>query len=96
MVTPTVEDTLTNIASTSDDTQEEVEPPNIDEIDDDARHEKETVLPTQREKRRIIPQKRYIEECDYVAYALTIASEVESVDDPNSDKEAISSSDSSK
>ena len=53
-------------------------------------------MPTQREKRRIIPQRRYIEECDYVAYALIIASEVESVNDPNSYKEAMASSDSSK
>ena len=96
LVTPTVENTLTNTTGTSDDTQEEVEPPNMDETDYDARHEKETVLPTQREKRRIIPQRRYIEECDYVAYALTIASEVESVNDPNIYKEAMVSSDSSK
>ena len=53
---------LLTLRDTSNNTQEEVEPPNIDEIDDDARHEKETVLPTQREKRRIIPQRRYIEE----------------------------------
>ena len=71
-------------------------PPNINETDDDARHKKETTLPTQREKRRIIPQRRYIEECDYVANALTIGSEVESVNDPNSYKEAMASSDSSK
>ena len=69
LVTPIVENTLTNNASTSDDTQEEVEPPNIDETDDDARHKKETIFPAQREKRRIIPQRRIIEECDYVAYA---------------------------
>ena len=62
LVTPTVENTLTNTAGTSDDTQDEMNSPNIDETDDDARHEKETVLPTQREKRRIIPQRRYIEE----------------------------------
>ena len=37
-VTPTMENTLTNTTGTSNDTQEKVEPPNIDETDDDARH----------------------------------------------------------
>ena len=84
LVTPTVENTLAKTVGTSDDTQEEVEPLNIDKTDDDAQHEKETTLPTSREKKRIIPQRRYIEECNYVAYTLTISSEVESVNDPNS------------
>ena len=79
LVTSIVNSTLTNNAGTSDDTQEKVEPTNIDETDDDARHGKEIFFPTQRAKRKIIPQRRYIEECDYVAYALTIASDVESV-----------------
>ena len=96
LVASIVENTLTNTAGTSDDILVEVEPPNIDETNDDAQHEKETIFPSQREKRRIIPQRRYIEECDYVAYALTIASEVESVNVPNSYKEATASRDSSK
>ena len=96
LVAPIVENTLTNTTGTSDDILVEVEPLNVDKIDDDARHEKETTLPTQREKRRIIPQRRYIKEWDYMAYALTFASEEESVNNPNSYKEAMASSDSSK
>ena len=70
-----------------------MEPPNLDEIDGDAQYEKQTVLSTLWERRRIIPQRRYIEECDYVAYALTIASEVKSVNDPNSYNEVMAFSD---
>ena len=40
LVTSTLENTLTNTTGTSDDTQEEVETPNIDETDDDAQYEK--------------------------------------------------------
>ena len=36
LVTSTVKSTLTNNVATFDDTQEDVEPPNIDETDDDA------------------------------------------------------------
>ena len=40
LVTPTEENTLTNTAGESNDSQEEVEPPNINETDDDPRHKK--------------------------------------------------------
>ena len=40
-----MEKSLTNIVGTSDDTQAEVYPPNINEIDDDSQHEKATPLP---------------------------------------------------
>ena len=39
---------------------------------------------------------RYIEKCDYVAYALNIVSEVEEVNEPSKYKEAKTSNDSSK
>ena len=41
-------------------------------------------------KKQIKPTRRQIEECDYVVYSLTDASEVESGDDPGSFKEAMS------
>ena len=72
LITPIVKVSFTNTAGTSNDTKKEVEP-NIDEIDDNAQHEKQTALPTPREKWKIIPYRRYIEECDYVTYVLIIA-----------------------
>ena len=47
-------------------------------------------------KRQIKPTRRYIEECDYVTYVLTVASEVEGGDDSGSFKEAMSLIDASK
>ena len=40
--------------------------------------------------------RKYIEECDYVAYALKIASEVKGLNKKSTYKEAMSSSESSK
>ena len=40
--------------------------------------------------------RRYIEECDYVAYALNIANEVKGLHEPSTYKEAMASNDSSK
>ena len=40
--------------------------------------------------------KRYIEECDYVAYSFTVASDVEGGDDLGSYKEAMGTVDESK
>lgn len=50
----------------------------------------------QRSKRHVKSTKRYIEECDYVPYALTIASEVQIEDDLRSYKEAMSIANASK
>uniref|UniRef100_A0A803KP57 Reverse transcriptase Ty1/copia-type domain-containing protein n=1 Tax=Chenopodium quinoa TaxID=63459 RepID=A0A803KP57_CHEQI len=48
----------------------------------------------ERAKRQIKPPSRYIEECDYIQYALTVASQVETNnDDPCSYKEAMFQSD---
>ena len=47
-------------------------------------------------KRQIMPTRRCIEECDYVAYTLTVASEVEGRDDSGSYKEAMVMIDASK
>ena len=46
-------------------------------------------------KRHVKPNKRYVEECEYVAYALTLASEVEGGDDLGSYKEAMGMADAS-
>lgn len=54
MITPIVENALTNIVGTSDNTQEEVEHPDVDKNDDDAQHAKKNLLPTPRQKRKII------------------------------------------
>ena len=40
--------------------------------------------------------RRYIEECDYDAYALNVASEVEGLHESSTYKEAMASNDSSK
>ena len=40
--------------------------------------------------------RRYIKKCDYVAYALNIASEVKGLNEPNTYRETITSNDSSK
>ena len=60
------------------DAQEEVQPPNIqEEENDDDVQQRSPPLSTTRQKRKIMAPRSYIEECDYVAYAFNIASEVE-------------------
>ena len=52
-------------------------------------------MSTTRQKRKIVAPRRYIEECDYVAYALNIASKVEGLHEPCTYKEALALKDSS-
>ena len=90
---------VTNNVGTTHDACEEVESP----MDEEAtRVENDTYQPMEstshnvhRSKRQIKSTRRYTEECDYVAYALTVASEVEGGDDLGSFKEAMSLIDAS-
>ena len=50
----------------------------------------------QRSKRHVKPTRRYIKECNYVAYALTVASKVEGGDYLGSYKEVMGMVDASK
>ena len=93
-VTPIVETPITNNdVGSSNDALEEVEPPN--DVDENVSIQS-TPLAHERQKRQSKPPRRYIEECDYVAYALNVASNVDGVGDPNSYKEAMASHDASK
>ena len=47
-------------------------------------------------KRHVKPSRRYIEECDYITYALTVATKLGGGDDPGSYKEAMGMIDASK
>ena len=80
------------------DAQEEVQPPNSEEEKDDYDdvQQRSPPLSTTRKKMKIMAPRRYIEECDYIAYTLNIASEVEGLDEPSTYKETMASNDSSK
>ncbi|XP_057532923.1 uncharacterized protein LOC130810814 [Amaranthus tricolor] len=76
--------------------QVEVESSNIDNEKNDDVQQRSPPLSTTRQRRKIVAPRRYIEECDYVVYALNIASEVEGLNEPSTYKEAMASNDSSK
>ena len=93
-----VEKLIDNVVNDPIDAQVEVQPPIIDDekIDDDDVQQRSPSLSTTRQRRKIVAPRRYIEECDYVVYALNIASEVEGLNEPSTYKEAMASNDSSK
>ena len=76
--------------------QVEVESSNVDNEKNDDVQQRSPPLSTTRQRRKIVAPRRYIEECDYVVYALNIASEVEGLNEPSTYKEAMASNDSSK
>uniref|UniRef100_A0A803N377 Reverse transcriptase Ty1/copia-type domain-containing protein n=1 Tax=Chenopodium quinoa TaxID=63459 RepID=A0A803N377_CHEQI len=108
MIAPEKEISICNYyVGTHHDTEEDVE------LDDEHPHHEDGPSPRrpreatpqtqkksiaeERAKRQIKPPSRYIEGCDYVQYALTVASQVETNnDDPCSFKEAMSQSDAGK
>ena len=95
MLVSSIEKSIDN--NVNDDAQVEGQPPNIeDEKNDDDVQQRSPSLSTTRQRRKIVAPRRYIKECEYVAYPLNIASKVEGLHEPSTYKEALASNDSSK